>query len=500
MDNDRNICHVDIFKSNHWKQKVKTISENASYAKTTSQECLLKGSIGNHDIKVINWKKVLSFLETMYAFSWPENDREICSLDGTPALNKWLFSNHVQERIFTPVLLDYLEKKRSIKSTSYFSLVKYALELIQFFKTRFDLDFRFIRDKELANKDALINFTKHSYPDIIQQKMIQEIARKLLSEELNLKENAHKRPTKEWTQDFKHPAVNAHISDLTRSGVKEKSICKYKISYALFLRWLHKNYVQFQSISPDGIPLSMVTEEHLLEFKQYLLRLASKGIYSKQTVSNCFYDIRFLLGNLYQLGWLSKDITLDITGISFERYYYRELPTDAELQKLFQNIQCYSDQPLMELAAFGLMLCLGLRIHEVAGIRYENINLENRTISVFGKNDKSAVLPLPDTLQKVFQKLSVNQSQDSFVFGNHPPKVIRELREHYKLYSFVSGWNYPGGPHLLRHVFISRLSEHEDCPPQLLMYLARHDRPENTARYIHRSSHQLLDAVNKINY
>ncbi|CAM3760982.1 tyrosine-type recombinase/integrase [Marinicrinis lubricantis] len=154
----------------------------------------------------------------------------------------------------------------------------------------------------------------------------------------------------------------------------------------------------------------------------------------------------------------------------------------------------------MELAAFGLMLCLGLRIHEVAGIRYEDVNLENKSISVFGKNEKSAILPLPDPLHKYLEKLFVKHTQDSYGFGNNSQTVIRELRERYKLYSFVSGWNYPGGPHLLRHVFISRLSEREDCPPQLLMYLARHDRPENTARYVHRSTRQLNDAVNKINF
>lgn len=128
----------------------------------------------------------------------------------------------------------------------------------------------------------------------------------------------------------------------------------------------------------------------------------------------------------------------------------------------FHNIQLYSDHPTLELAAFGLMLCLGLRIHEVANIRYQDINVENRTISVFGKNEKSAILPLPDPLQNYFQKLVVNKGQDVHLFGNNSQSTIRKLRAQYKLYSFVSGWKYPGGPHLLRHTFISRLSERTD--------------------------------------
>ncbi|MEI0737518.1 site-specific integrase [Paenibacillus sp. JTLBN-2024] len=118
---------------------------------------------------------------------------------------------------------------------------------------------------------------------------------------------------------------------------------------------------------------------------------------------------------------------------------------------VFHNIQLYSDHPTLELAAFGLMLCLGLRIHEVANIRYQDINVENRTISVFGKNEKSAILPLPDPLQNYFQKLVVNKGQDVHLFGNNSQSTIRKLRAQYKLYSFVSGWKYPGAPFTEAH-------------------------------------------------
>lgn len=272
----------------------------------------------------------------------------------------------------------------------------------------------------MANKDALINFIEHSSYNFVQRDMILAIARKLISNGFELKKSTNGISTKKRTQDINHPAITAHIKDLHRSGVKEKSVNgKYKISYALFLNWLNKTHVQFQSTSCDEL-------------------------------SNCFYDIRFLLANLYKLGWFAKDITMDVTGIPYERYYYRELPKDAELQCFFHNIQLYSDHPTLELAAFGLMLCLGLRIHEVANIRYQDIHVENRTISVFGKNEKSAILPLPDPLQNYFQKLVVNKSQDVHLFGNNSQSTIRKLRAQYKLYSFISGWKYPGGPHLLR--------------------------------------------------
>lgn len=138
MDNVQNIRDIDILgfmNSCHWKQNAKTTSENASYENSTSQECLQTAPNGNHDIKSLSWEKVLLFLNTMYAFRWPEEDVEICSPEsGSLALNEWIFSTQIQGKIFAPVLLDYLDNKKSIKSTSYFSLMEYALEIIDFLK------------------------------------------------------------------------------------------------------------------------------------------------------------------------------------------------------------------------------------------------------------------------------------------------------------------------------------------------------------------------------
>lgn len=217
MDKEQNIRNMDIFSSDHWKQHEKTISANASYENSTSRECLQRGLAGNHDIKDLSWKKVLSFLDTMYAFSWPEEDTSIISL-GSHGLNDWLFKTQIQGRIFTPVVLDYLEKKKSLKSTSYFSLIQYALELIDFYKTRYGLDARFIQDEELANEDDLINFTEQSYPDFIQRDMILAISRKLFSCDFDLKKPSQSQSPEEATQVIHHPAINAHIIDLTRSG------------------------------------------------------------------------------------------------------------------------------------------------------------------------------------------------------------------------------------------------------------------------------------------
>ena len=78
--------------------------------------------------------------------------------------------------------------------------MEYALEIIDFFKTRYGLDARSIQNKELANKDALINFIEHSSYNLVQRDMILAIARKLISNGFELKKSTNGISTKKRTQ------------------------------------------------------------------------------------------------------------------------------------------------------------------------------------------------------------------------------------------------------------------------------------------------------------
>ncbi|WHX47908.1 tyrosine-type recombinase/integrase [Paenibacillus woosongensis] len=487
-----------LFQSEHWKHLAKSISENASYTKSISQECLNIKNNDHHDIKNISMKKVLSVLNSMYSIKLPESP--LFHRVGSRGLNDWIWSTQIQGHITSSTILEYLEMKKSCKPTTYLALTQFSLKLVQFFKTKLNLKTQDVHDEHLTNKAILIEFVNTYPPNRIEKNLLSVIYKQLLPHEIEIEE-LKTRSSKHRALPINHPAIQAHMENLLRSGVKIHSInVKYKLSYSKFLNWLHKNYVDFQHTQPDSIPLSRVTETHLLEFKSYLLKLASSGKCSKQTASNHLYDIRYLFSNLYKMGWLTKDITLNVTGIRYDPYHYRNLPTDTDLQHFFEAIEQFSDQPEVDRVAFGLMVWLGLRIHEVGYLRRKDINIDNRTISIFGKNEKCVLLPIPEPLLQWLTELLETRPNQNFIISENRKSFTLELRDRYKLYAFVSDWKFTGGPHLLLHTFISRLSERQDCPPQMLMYLARHDRPENTVRYIHRSNAQLQRAINRIDY
>jgi integrase len=77
---------------------------------------------------------------------------------------------------------------------------------------------------------------------------------------------------------------------------------------------------------------------------------------------------------------------------------------------------------------------------------------------------------------------------------------VSKLYKNYKLYSLIAGWNYEGGPHLLRHTYVSYLKEHFPYEPAKLQYLSGHDSLLALSKYLHIREKALVESVNKIDF
>jgi len=120
--------------------------------------------------------------------------------------------------------------KKSCKPTAYLAITRYALKLVRYFQNQLKLDTQDIHDEQLANKEILIEFVHASYPNAIEKNYLLTVFRQLLPGKFEIDE-IQKRSSEKMTSSINHPAIQAHIHDLHRSGVKEQSIQgKYKFS------------------------------------------------------------------------------------------------------------------------------------------------------------------------------------------------------------------------------------------------------------------------------
>jgi integrase len=93
--------------------------------------------------------------------------------------------------------------------------------------------------------------------------------------------------------------------------------------------------------------------------------------------------------------------------------------TDAELQRFVQTVQASKNQVIANLILF--MLSSGMRMTEAMSIKWIDINMESRTISIPASNAKSRRLksiPMGDMAAEAIQSQLANRGESEYVWVN----------------------------------------------------------------------------------
>ena len=145
-----------------------------------------------------------------------------------------------------------------------------------------------------------------------------------------------------------------------------------------------------------------------------------------------------------------------LTGLPFrvERLpYKRPIPTVLSFEETTNLIKAAT--PDIYRVMLLTLYNLGIRLNEARNIKWENIDFENRTITVTGKGNKERKLPYGIWLYEELQKLKPGTG---YVFlsrrNNRPIQNIRKAIQRAKEKTGIKKRIYP---HLLRHSFATHL-------------------------------------------
>ncbi|WP_219836115.1 site-specific integrase [Paenibacillus sp. R14(2021)] len=453
----------------------------------------------NYPIRKLNTKgAVIEMLSSMYNLS--ANDESISLSNETDtgfratAINNWLFENIVLPSFASKKLHAYFKiRAKKCSPDNYFRLIRglqilmndIAKEQKLFSKDLDDAALQdhilFQRAADAANSDTTIRYLKL---------LFRLYFRKEKPEWFHLQKKSRNIPA------LQHPTILSHLATL--KGVSKKTIQERKRAYFRFLSWATTVYADLQQFNPDSVPLYQVKNEHLVEFGAYLKQ---KVLSDDLEPSHANYIQGFVINlfqSLYQESKLLDDITEGIRKIKYEKYLYRDIPTNDEISRLFTVIETYAPNPKLYRLAFECMLYLGLRKIEVSSLRWENFNTRGwPSVKIYGKGGRVDVLLLPHQIVKTLSQLK-NPDLKGNIFGLVPSSFADSLYVYYRIFSKIAGWRYPGGLHLLRHTYVTKLSK-EECTPKLLKYLGRFSKSETASRYIHRSTDELGAAMKKFN-
>jgi integrase/recombinase XerD len=255
-----------------------------------------------------------------------------------------------------------------------------------------------------------------------------------------------------------HWQVNRFLSDKEKEGASNKTIIHYEGSIRPFFHWLISTHRQFENTHIDDFSVSDLTAEHVSEYERYLLKRVRRNNLSRKTTSDAMYELCAFLRYLYQKGYILHDVTVDIKPIKQgDTYHYRDIPSVKELQHFFTIVDIYSDDPIREKLCFGLMLHLGLRLKEVANLKWDSINLSTSTVSLVRKGNKPSKMYIPKIVMGYIRKLKKQDEEDGvYIFGK--TGAYEKIYKSYKIYALLARWDFQGGCHLFRHTYLTYLS------------------------------------------
>ncbi|MGF9913349.1 tyrosine-type recombinase/integrase [Paenibacillus ehimensis] len=467
--------------------------QNASFdEKILLVEGIFSTYSDDHDIKKMTRGKIENML---YAakdeYSYLEPDLHL----GRKAINQWIWRHMATETIPLEFFKEYLQSIIDIDAWYYYQEYKTVEEVIKLAGAFFQKPIENLLLDDIVSQALWIEVSSKVSSSKIQR-ILSYVRRHCAVEHSIVKpplmSTAHSK------QREVHPRVRSFIEKTIKEG-KTKSTQEYhSVHLNRLLNWLSNNIHIFKDIEAHQLPLLKVTKEHLIGFHSYLTKQVRHGRYSPITASECIYSVKAFFQYLKKsFGYPNPAFRL--RSISAPRYRHREIPDKQQIYDFFRTVDKYSDNPVLERTAFRLMLDLGMRSNEVSVVSPKDIHINHKTITIHSKGGKEHVLPLSERLFVDLQIISNEYPKTQYLFGESPKKIQKTLWQNYKLYALIAGWSFPGGLHLFRHSFVTRLANKGPLP-QAMQVLARVTNLDTVSLYVHFNKLELTREINKLKY
>jgi integrase/recombinase XerD len=236
-------------------------------------------------------------------------------------------------------------------------------------------------------------------------------------------------------------------------GLSENYQLSTQRSLGEFAVWCTKRK-QITSARQVGLPL---ISEYLAERK--------RGGLSASSIKLIVVALKIFFRFGTAQGFVAKDPTDSLVLPRIERYLPETL-NELQVEELLDAVDEKAQLGLRDRAMLELLYASGLRISELAGVRLENLNLEEGVVRVTGKGNKTRLVPvgrkacaaITAYLERERPQL-VKPRSGSEVFLSIRGKRLTTVRiwQIVKAVARRSGLEANVYPHLLRHSFATHL-------------------------------------------
>lgn len=241
------------------------------------------------------------------------------------------------------------------------------------------------------------------------------------------------------------------------------------------------------------------------KFSEYLYFIQQIN-YTKSTIARKIASIRSFYKFLFQEELIEynpiDNISIPKQNKSLPNFLYED-----EVENILRSIKIETPSGYRNRIILELLWVSGMRISELSGLNFENLNLEQNEIRVFGKGAKERIVLIPDKtkeglknyIENVFNLINPNvaimPSTPLFINYNgyrlHNQTIRKSLKQ---CLSDIHFTKYVT-PHVFRHSFATKLLEH-GADLRVVQELLGHSSIKNTQIYTHVSIQRLKQVYN----
>ena len=262
-----------------------------------------------------------------------------------------------------------------------------------------------------------------------------------------------------------------------------------------------RNLLQFYAhMQETGISFSRIDNMAIRSFMATLYRKQEK----KSTIARKLAALRSFFQFCVQKKWL-KDNPAKVVATPRQDKHVPSFLSEEEMTALLDVPDTRRPLDLRDKALLELLYATGLRVSELVGLDWEDINFEERLLRVRGKGKKERLVPYgrtaEDSLHAYFRirpALSQDRVDETAVFLNYRGQRLsaRSVQRIVRFYIQQTAIKRKISPHSLRHSFASHLLS-RGADLRSIQELLGHASLATTQKYTHLDLKHLLDVYRK---
>lgn len=284
--------------------------------------------------------------------------------------------------------------------------------------------------------------------------------------------------SKKYLQEFKlYIEVERNFSKHT--------VVAYSSDILSFLIWLNDKNIAEVNYS--------VIRDYLLYIQQFN--------YTKTTTARKIASLRTFYRFLYRERVIETNPAIGVHSPKRGKSL-PEFLTEPEIEQVLNNVKMDSPAGYRNRTILELLYATGMRVSELSDLNFENLNLDENEIKVFGKGSKERIVLVSERAKKFLETYiktvrylifkDENQLPNEPVFINktgyrlQPQSIrlaIKDVVEKIELPKHVT-------PHVFRHSFATKLLEN-GADLRVVQELLGHSSISNTQIYTHVSTERL---------